>query len=483
MNNAFRFFLPLCGLAVAPLIAGGVDGWKNLVDARSGFIEAGAALALLSAALLFYQFLIALPRDIRHLESAIAAVARFEPAPGDFGGSTLFGSAFSALVVLRDAVAQRTQSVEQRYADEVAKTAARKAAADAEAQGYIDAHNFFMKTFLAALDEMSNGNLALRLTQPYSLDYEKLRHSYNASMDRLATAFLDIIGRIHSLAERTNQISSAADSLSNRTNQQAASLEETAAALKQITDTVNLTAEGARSASSIVSEARADAEKSSEIVRQAIDAMSRIERSSGEIEQIIAVIDEIAFQTNLLALNAGVEAARAGEAGKGFAVVASEVRALAQRSADAAREIKSLISASTTHVHGGVQLVSDTGTALERIVERVAGGNKVVAEIAAGAREQAERLIEVNTAVGQMDQFTQQNAAMVEDTNATSQALRGDIEMITRSIDAFVLPQTRVRKSKTAPAYRRSATTRGGKQAAVAIQETLVSDDQSWEEF
>ena len=164
----------------------------------------------------------------------------------------------------------------------------------------------------------------------------------------------------------------------------------------------------------MVSEARGDAEKSGEIVRRAVEAMGRIEKSSAEIGQIIGVIDEIAFQTNLLALNAGVEAARAGDAGRGFAVVASEVRALAQRSAEAAKEIKGLITTSKTEVGNGVRLVAETGESLSRIVGKVSQINSVVDDIAAGAEEQSTALQQVNTAVNQMDQATQQNAAMAE---------------------------------------------------------------------
>ncbi|WP_309643171.1 methyl-accepting chemotaxis protein, partial [Phenylobacterium sp.] len=208
-----------------------------------------------------------------------------------------------------------------------------------------------------------------------------------------------------------------------RTEQQAASLEETAAALDEITATVRRTAEGATHARKVVETARSDAAEGADVVRRATSAMDEIEGSSKQIGQIIGVIDEIAFQTNLLALNAGVEAARAGEAGKGFAVVASEVRALAQRSAEAAKEIKALITASSDQVGVGVDLVAATGKALESIVTQVAEINGIVAEIAASAQEQATGLQQVNTAVNHMDQVTQQNAAMVEESTAASHAL------------------------------------------------------------
>jgi methyl-accepting chemotaxis protein len=197
--------------------------------------------------------------------------------------------------------------------------------------------------------------------------------------------------------------------LSRRTENQAASLEETAAALDEITATLKKSAEGARHASEVVANADGDAKRGAGVVKQAIDAMDAIAKSSQQIGQIISVIDEITFQTNLLALNAGVEAARAGDAGRGFAVVASEVRALAQRSAEAAREIKGLISTSGTLVGSGVKLVAETGKALERILVQVSEINRVVADIASGAQEQATGLQQVNIAVNQMDQTTQGN--------------------------------------------------------------------------
>jgi methyl-accepting chemotaxis protein len=235
----------------------------------------------------------------------------------------------------------------------------------------------------------------------------------------------------------TGEIASAADDLARRTEQQAASLEETAAALEEITATVKNTSEGATYAQKVVSQAKMDADKSGEIVQQAIIAMSGIEKSSQQIGQIIGVIDEIAFQTNLLALNAGVEAARAGDAGRGFAVVASEVRALAQRSAEAAKEIKGLISTSTTQVVQGVNLVGETGKALGRIVTEVNEINGIVFDISAQAQEHASGLQQINIAVNQMDQMTQQNAAMVEQTTAAAHALSQQGAELIRLIGQF----------------------------------------------
>ena len=225
--------------------------------------------------------------------------------------------------------------------------------------------------------------------------------------------------------------------MSRRTEHNAATLEETAAALDEITATVKRTAEGAKQADQVVRNARADAEQSGVIVSNAVEAMSKIERSAKEISQIIGVIDEIAFQTNLLALNAGVEAARAGDAGRGFAVVASEVRALAQRSADAAKEIKTLIGASTQQVGQGVSLVGQTGEALQRIVGGVGEITTLVTEIAASSQEQSAGLSQVNIAVNQMDQVTQQNAAMVEESTAAAHSLRREANQLAQLVARF----------------------------------------------
>ena len=233
------------------------------------------------------------------------------------------------------------------------------------------------------------------------------------------------------------EISAASDELSARTERQASDFEETAAALTQTTEMVQRTAAGAVNANAIVSKTRADAEKSGEVVRDAVDAMRRIEKSSQEIEKIIGVIDEIAFQTNLLALNAGVEAARAGDAGRGFAVVASEVRALAQRSADAAKAIKELIGASKAEVSSGVRLVGETGRSLHTIVEKFGEIDRVVAEIAAGTAEQSGALREVNVAVSSLDTTTQQNAAMSEQANAAAQSMLREAERLGDVVGRF----------------------------------------------
>ncbi|PZQ64327.1 MAG: chemotaxis protein [Phenylobacterium zucineum] len=291
----------------------------------------------------------------------------------------------------------------------------------------------------AGLSDLSRGDLTTRVQANVAPAYTKLKQDFNAAVVKLQETMGVVRGNTGAINSGAGEITQAADDLSRRTEQQAASLEETAAALDQITATVRRTAESASHARKVVEQARAAAEESGGVVSDAVAAMSQIEASAREIGQIIGVIDEIAFQTNLLALNAGVEAARAGDAGKGFAVVASEVRALAQRSAEAAREIKTLINASSAQVGSGVELVARTGKALHDIGEQVAEITGIVGEIAASAQEQAVGLAQVNTAVNQMDQVTQQNAAMVEESTAASHALAKESVELERLMAGFRL--------------------------------------------
>jgi len=341
----------------------------------------------------------------------------------------------------------------------------------------------------AGLEQLAKGNLTFRLQEAFTAEYEKLRADFNTAMSQLQDTMKMVVGRTSGLHSGGVEIAQASEGLSKRTEQQAASLEETAAALDQITATVKKTAEGALHARKVVSDATAETEKSGQVVKDAVGAMNGIEESARHISQIIGVIDEIAFQTNLLALNAGVEAARAGDAGKGFAVVASEVRALAQRSAEAAKEIKTLISTSTDQVAHGVARVDETGQALERIATYVAQINSVVAEIAGSAQEQATGLHEVNTAVNQMDQMTQQNAAMVEQATAASHSLREEAEGLASLMDQFRIDATEVRALQPArapaPAIRRPNPVPAvqKKVAAVGGRRADVSADSGWEEF
>ncbi len=288
-----------------------------------------------------------------------------------------------------------------------------------------------------ALKRMSDGDLTHAINDPFAEEYETLRSNFNSTRATMVSIIDSVIESSERIRSSAEEISVSSSDLSQRTESQAATLEETAAAMEQLNSSVRSAAEGAREVEGIMDETRAKAEQSSKVVTDAVEAMSNIEASSVKISKILTVIDDIAFQTNLLALNAGVEAARAGEAGRGFAVVASEVRALAQRSSDAAQEIKHLIVESTEQVGEGVRLVGRTGEELDKIVSRVGTISGHVSGIATGAEEQSTTLNEINTGVSQLDQVTQHNAAMVEETTAASQVLRNDAAQLARVVAVF----------------------------------------------
>ena len=318
-----------------------------------------------------------------------------------------------------------------------------------------------VKNMTLGLTKLAEGNLVFRLTEAFPEDYKALQADFNQSIDTLQTAMLAMAGIANAIDAGSMEISQASDDLARRTEQQAATLEQTAAALDQITATVRTTASGAADAAAIVATTASDAHRSGEIVRETIEAMSEIRRSANEIGNIVNVIDEIAFQTNLLALNAGVEAARAGDAGRGFAVVATEVRALAQRSATAAKEIKILIANSAQQVATGVRLVGESGSALGHTVEKVTQLNRLVDDISASAREQATALGEVNSAVNQMDQVTQQNAAMVEQATAASHGLASEAKALARLVAKFRFAEPAPADAVASPPQRKPASRSG----------------------
>jgi len=398
---------------------------------------------------------------------------------------------FKANAIAKARLEVETEQARQRADAERTVREAEKAEEARQAQATITA-------LAHGLDRLAHGDLLCQIDKPFAPNAEKLRTDFNAAVEKLKQIMLSVVSSTQAIGAGTGELSSAAEDLSRRTEQQAANLEETAAALDEITATVKKAAEGATHARDVVANAKDDAERSGEVVRKAVEAMGGIDKSSRQISQIIGVIDEIAFQTNLLALNAGVEAARAGDAGRGFAVVASEVRALAQRSAGAAKEIKGLISASTSQVCQGVSLVGETGKSLERIIAQVGEINRVVSDIAAGSLEQSTGLHQVNSSINHMDQMTQQNAAMAEESTAASHALSQEAAHLSGLVGQFQVGQTsatekvsrapskaqlRLAAAKPDPqASVRAAKAAPRRHAAAAVQKADPDKD-GWQDF
>jgi methyl-accepting chemotaxis protein len=399
---------------------------------------------------------------------------------GEMAGAV---EAFKKAAIERDELAAEAEAA--RISQDEAKK--RQAALDnAKAEDL----RAFVGIVEVGFERLSAGDLTVRMKDSVAVEFEPIRAKFNDSVAALEAAIGHVVASISSIRTGLSEINTASNDLAHRTEQQAASLEETVAALGEVTQAVNETADGAGKAQAVASGARQKAEKGGEVVSRAVAAMGQIEQSSEKINSIISVIDEIAFQTNLLALNAGVEAARAGEAGRGFAVVAQEVRGLAQRSAEAAKEIKTLIATSREQVGTGVELVTASGKSLEEIVSEVSAMAEVISTIAASAREQATSLREVSGAADQMDKVTQQNAAMVEEATAASQTLTNETEELATAMAKFRTSASLSGRSAPAasgasrgprPASRTTTqmktTGRGG--AAPAVH----AETESWEEF
>ncbi|MBX5142869.1 HAMP domain-containing protein [Rhizobium lentis] len=397
----------------------------------------GAIVMLLVGVLAFY----AIRLSVKPLQVLTASVHSI--SSGDLEGTipclekkNEFGDIGRALALFRDSARARrdleTEAVEQR-----ALSDAERARNDADKRSLDSQIDFAVSQLAAGLGRLSQGDVSQTIGTPFVGRLEQLRVDFNASLLRLQDTLSGIRDSASTIQRNSSAVSASAGELSKRTEAQAASLEETAAAVEEITVTVRSSAERAREANSVVAATKKTADNSGTVVGDAVAAMERIEGASQRIEQIIEVIDDIAFQTNLLALNAGIEAARAGEAGKGFAVVAQEVRELAQRSADAAREIKSLIETSSREVTAGSELVQKTGGVLATISQEIIAISGHVETIATASRDQSAALQEVNGSVNAMDQMTQKNASMVAETTQASRLLASEADTLMALIEGF----------------------------------------------
>ncbi|MBB4573536.1 methyl-accepting chemotaxis protein [Rhizobium lentis] len=397
----------------------------------------GAVVMLLVGVLAFY----AIRQSVKPLQALTASVHSISSGDLDEAIPCLekkneFGEIGRALSLFRDSARAR-RDLETEAAEQRALSDAERTRNDADKRSLDSQIDFAVNQLAAGLGRLSQGDVSQTIGTPFVGRLEQLRVDFNTSLLGLQDTLSGIRDSASTIQRNSGAVSASADELSKRTEAQAANLEETAAAVEEITVTVRSSAERAREANSVVAATKKTADNSGTVVRDAVAAMERIEEASQRIEQIIEVIDDIAFQTNLLALNAGIEAARAGEAGKGFAVVAQEVRELAQRSADAAREIKSLIETSSREVTAGSELVQKTGSVLASISQEIIAISGHVETIATASRDQSAALQEVNGSVNAMDQMTQKNASMVAETTQASRLLAGEADTLMALIERF----------------------------------------------
>ncbi|MCG5479842.1 methyl-accepting chemotaxis protein [Sinorhizobium alkalisoli] len=436
----------LTGFAEQQKVAAGTER-KEANQISVGATIAGVVIALLAGVALT----LTLKRPIGQITAAMRRLAdgRLDTAIDGDGRRDEIGDMARALGVFKENALSKVrieaESVEQR-----ARAEAERSRNDAEKRELDRQIDLAVNELAAGLGRLAQGDLSQQIEVPFNGRLEQLRIDFNGSLIRLQDTLAQIRANAQAIQQSGAGMHHSADSLSKRTEAQAASLEQTAAAVDQITVTVRSSAERAHEANQAVSQTKKSADSSATVVTNAIAAMGRIEDASRKIEQIIEVIDDIAFQTNLLALNAGIEAARAGEAGKGFAVVAQEVRELAQRSAEAAHEIKDLINKSTQEVNSGSLLVKETGAVLASISAEIVTVSQHVEMIATASRDQATALNEVNDSVNQMDQMTQQNALMVEEATATSRALASQADTLMMLVEQFRLE----RESGSGEVYR-----------------------------
>jgi methyl-accepting chemotaxis protein len=360
-----------------------------------------------------------------------------------------------------------------------------------------------LQDLVTMLGALSEGDMTQRIAAEYQGMFGQLKNDANAMADRIGATVSDIKASAREVTNASAEISTSTTDLSQRTEEQAASLEQTSASMEEIAATVKKNSENAQQANQSAASTRDVATRGGAVVAEAVTAMAKIEDSSAKIADIIGVIDEIARQTNLLALNAAVEAARAGDAGRGFAVVASEVRSLAQRSSQAAKDIKDLITSSTVQVKEGVDLVNRTGGSLTEIVESIKKVAEIVADIAAASVEQSAGIEQVNKALTQMDEVTQQNSALVEENAATAKTLEHQAKAMDERVAFFKLDETasggairtvatshaaQAHKANGGPKPAPARHTNGAAKPAPARRaqvagNTALKDDPDWKEF
>ncbi|MDI6651414.1 methyl-accepting chemotaxis protein [Gluconobacter japonicus] len=469
-------------VALSPVLALiGITFWQTITLSKgmsetATFIEVlpnGFLLLvlLLAAVLLFFRIF----RPASALSQAAQAIAGQDILP--------VGKALPELLAIQDRL-QRVQI--DLLASNRDTTEARKALSRAEekseserknAQEEIDSLEKFTDTLGVALSKLRAGCLDYRIEEVVQGRYERLRLDFNTTVEEFQKIFMSLNDSVSTISSGSAEIASAADDLARRTEQQVSRLEETTLSVGAVTEAVKKTAESATHASAVARQTVEQAESSGEVMAAATAAMLDIQGSSKQIGQILGLLDDITFQTNLLALNAGVEAARAGVAGRGFAVVATEVRALAQRSADAAKDIKSLITSSTQQISKGTVLVQETGEAMKKIVGNVGEISFLISEIATTAQKQANNLSEISASVSQMDQNTQQNAAMVEEATAASHNLSAEAAELLHIVHHFHLCENDNYSIHGETDFHNSLLPQN------LSAETYQTSDEGWEEF
>ena len=430
--------------------------------ARGTLAIAGIGIVLMLAG--SFALIRSVIRPIGRLQDVMKRIAAedFAAEVTDVDRVDEVGAIARTLVTLRDSINERVQMRLAVSEEQRAQLDRQKAESERLQAIHADNLGLVVAELGAGLARLADCNIRMTIDTPFPGDFEPLRRDFNNSIATFQATLEQVLRQTRVLQDQGQEMRHAADNLAQRTEQQAAALEQTSATLTQVSATVDASVERTLETRKLARDAKECALSSSVVVDNTVNAMRRIQNASGEITQIISVIDEIAFQTNLLALNAGVEAARAGDAGKGFAVVAQEVRELAQRSAKAAREIKDLIVNSASEVSNGVQLVAETGKALNRISDYVSAIDTNVDAIAQASTEQAESLQEISSAVGSIDIMTQQNAAMVEETTAISHSLAEDSHILGELVNRFKLNRRKARREPGSAAAEQGAQARRG---------------------